>query len=299
MHECRHFGNWGTCVLFRPRLQLQLNDVTSRSTWVNQNTEWRWLGGQSCQVPLWSWCLHQDELLVVLVVQGVADWKGHLIICGVGCRWMSPAILGGCWSGNTSSRSADMSVMCWRCVFSGLVFDPGFLGVERNQTCCRWLRPFAGNFSSQGCLFSVQPSHEPIQKTLVRPVQQRSVNVNLIENWNLKPFSFPVDFGRFSPDLFIASLAKSHLRNPSECMYLEACWTRSRSQQQSLLKLKTSPTSHSPYPNLKSPGNLITRSLYSWCFKAAHVYRWLKHDSRAAHQEVDSILGNGDKNLRT
>ena len=25
----------------------------------------------------------------------------------------------------------------------------------------------------------------------------------------------------------------------------------------------------------------------------------LKHDSRAAHQEVDSNLGNGDKNLRT
>lgn len=80
-------------VLIRPRLQLQLNDVTSRSTWVNQNAEWHWLGGQSCQVLLLSWCLHQDELLlVVLIVQGVADWKGHLIVFGVGCRWMSLAI---------------------------------------------------------------------------------------------------------------------------------------------------------------------------------------------------------------
>jgi len=166
-----------------------------------------------------------------------------------------------------------------------------------NQTCCRRLRPFAGCFSCEGCLFSVQPSHETIQKLSYTLTGVWMWIWLKIETWNR--FLFLSILGAFPPDLFIASLAKSQLRNPSECMYLDACWTRSRSQQQSLWKLKASPTSHSPYPNVKSPGNLITRSLYSWCFKAAHVYRWLKDDSRAAHQEVDSILGNGDKNLRT
>ena len=81
----------------------QLRDLCFNSATTTTTTEWcnfeihmgkseRWLGGQSCQVPLLSWCLHQDELLVVLVVQGVTNWKGHLIIFGVGCQWMPPAI---------------------------------------------------------------------------------------------------------------------------------------------------------------------------------------------------------------
>ena len=170
--------------LIRPRLQLQLNDVTSRSTWVNQNTEWRWLGGQSCQVPLWSWCLHQDELLLVLVVQGVADWKGHLIICGVGCRWMSPAILGRCWSGNTSSR---MRICRW-CV--GVVCFLAWFLTQVFRCGKGWIRLVAADLDHlrvafpDRAAFSACSHLMKLYKNSRTPLQQRAVNVNLIETWN-------------------------------------------------------------------------------------------------------------------
>ena len=48
------------------------------------------------------------------------------------------------------------------------------------------------------------------------PVQQRSVHVNLIEIETWNRFLFLSILGAFPPDLFIASRAKSQLRNPSE-----------------------------------------------------------------------------------
>lgn len=76
----------------------------------------------------------------------VSSWKGQ-IICGVGCRWMSPTVLGRCWSGKTSMRSSDVSVMFW--------FWLGFWPIVGVGGALRAVSLFRATFSP-----SLQLSHE-------------------------------------------------------------------------------------------------------------------------------------------
>ena len=68
---------------------------------------------------------------------------------GMGVDGCPKAALGRCWSGKTSTRSSDVSVMCWCCLICGLVSG------WREGGPARAVSPFRAAFAA-----SLQLSHE-------------------------------------------------------------------------------------------------------------------------------------------